>query len=192
MKLAKHLVNMLVRNNTVREEDREIYDYGIDQIIFTSLNVITMMGIGIITDSLVDIAIFSLFYVTLRVYAGGYHADTQLKCFILSNLMIMIIVAINLCMLIPWLIQIFLVVVSYMVIMRLGPVDTKTRRLDALERFVYQKRMAIILRVEVALFFVFITLSRNTTSKTITLSIVSVMIMLMSGVIHNRRKEAEE
>lgn len=193
MKLSLYLVDWMVNNNVVKEEERDIYDYGVDQIVFTGLNIITMIIIGVVTHSLWTIAGFSLFYMVLRVYAGGYHADTQLKCFILSNIMILIVVGVDRWINIDRPLQLAIVVISTVLILWLGPVDTVTKPLDSLERKVYKKRMIIIMIMESALFLVFLMAKFAIVSKCVTLSYLAVAIMLMGGVIDNiKRKEVEE
>lgn len=192
MKLSLKVVDWMVENNVVKAEEREIYDYGVEQIIFTGLNIVTMFVIGVLTHSLWTIAGFTLFYMVLRIYAGGYHADTQLKCFILSNIMIILVVAVERWIPMSQLIQVVMVTVSTVVIMGLGPVDTVSKPLDSLEHKVYKKRMIIIMIAESALFLVFFMTEFAIVSKYITLSYIAVVIMLLGGVIDNKkRKEAE-
>lgn len=187
------VVDWMVKNNVVLDEEREIYDFGIDQIVFTGLNMITMLFIGVVTQSVVTIVGFTLFYMALRVYAGGYHADTQLKCFILSNIMILIVVGIDHWIDLDRVLQLVIVVVCSIIIFRLGPVETITKPLDTLEHKVYKKRMIIIMMIESTLFIVSLMTEFAIVSKFITLSYIAVAIMLMGGVIDNiQRKEVEE
>jgi len=179
----------MVRNNVVREEERDIYDYGIDQIVFTGLTTLSMIGIGIISKSLWTIFIFSLFYMILRVYAGGYHADTQLKCFVLSNVMIVVVIAIEKYIPISTIFQVSAVILSSIMIAWLGPVDTVTKRLDDLERSIYKKRMLIIMIIENAIFVGSLLTKVASVSKLITVSFLMVLLMLMGGVIDNIKRK---
>lgn len=47
------------------------------------INFLIAFGVGIMTDSIMDIAVFYLIFVTLRYFCGGYHAKSYGRCFFL-------------------------------------------------------------------------------------------------------------
>ena len=125
------------------EEKREIVRYGIERskVIILSFLVTLTLGywMGIFFQSL----IFCLSFYTLRRYAGGYHAETQGRCYIIS----LITVLISFCYIklaeCSMTVNIIVQVICLAFIFTLAPVENRTRRLDAAEQKRYRKKTRI-------------------------------------------------
>ena len=81
----------LVQSNIVKEEDAEIYIYGINQILTSVFNVSSALIIGLILGTFFETVVFMAAYIPLRIFAGGYHAKTSLRCYIFSVIMLVIV-----------------------------------------------------------------------------------------------------
>lgn len=90
-RLSHKIADNLVRSNVIKEEDAEIYIYGINQILVSVLNVSSALIIGCIFGAVPEIAVFMATYIPLRTFAGGYHAKTPTRCYILSLIIIIIV-----------------------------------------------------------------------------------------------------
>ena len=88
IKFADKVTTELVKSQKIKLEDQELYRYGIEQGILILLNVLTALAIGLIFHCLFYVVIFSVAFVPLRSYAGGFHAKTFSRCYILSVLML--------------------------------------------------------------------------------------------------------
>ena len=69
----------------VDEEDKEIYLFGIYQGLIFLLNVVTALLTGIILDMFLESVLFLICFIPLRIFAGGYHAKTQFRCYVMST-----------------------------------------------------------------------------------------------------------
>ena len=67
------------------EEEREIIQYGLHQGSMILMNVLTLVVCGIFWRELPFILLVFLGIFLLRPYAGGYHADTELRCYLIST-----------------------------------------------------------------------------------------------------------
>lgn len=76
--------------SVVKEGDTEKYIYGINQIFVSVLNVSSTLIIGWIFSVVLEIEVFMTTYIPLRSFAGGYHAKTPLRCYLLSLMMLKI------------------------------------------------------------------------------------------------------
>ena len=56
--LADKFILVLINRNIIKEEDKEIYSYGFNQILFIMLNFITILIIGILFNMLFETIIF--------------------------------------------------------------------------------------------------------------------------------------
>lgn len=56
--LTDKFILVLINRNIIKEEDKEIYSYGFNQILFIMLNFITILIIGILFNMLFETIIF--------------------------------------------------------------------------------------------------------------------------------------
>ncbi len=74
----------------IEKEDSEIYQYGIRSGGIILLNLITAFLIGLFTEQLLVVCVFTLSFMTLRSFTGGFHCDDSLFCYIGSSLVLFI------------------------------------------------------------------------------------------------------
>ena len=79
-KSAKYFTEKLVSKKLVRNEDRDIYQYGIEVLLSTAINIMLLLVIGIITKTVLLSICHFLILATVRTLTGGYHTSTYLKC----------------------------------------------------------------------------------------------------------------
>lgn len=74
------------------KEEQEILQYGLHQGFTILLNLVTLIVCGILWKELPFMLFLFLGIFFLRPYAGGYHADTELRCYFISVAMMNIAV----------------------------------------------------------------------------------------------------
>lgn len=79
-KLAKSMALFLADKNLIAAEDKEVYAYGAELLLSTVFNLIIALVIALITNTFWQCLVFLTSFVTIRIYAGGYHADTHRNC----------------------------------------------------------------------------------------------------------------
>lgn len=67
------------------EEEIEIIQYGLHQAFLILLNILTLVICGVLWKELTFTLLMFLDIFFLRSYAGGYHADTELSCYLIST-----------------------------------------------------------------------------------------------------------
>lgn len=85
-KNANRLVNLLEKYYPLPDEERPIYVYGFELLISTLSSMFSIISVSLLINKPVSSLFFFLFFFTLRLFCGGYHASTYLKCFITTNL----------------------------------------------------------------------------------------------------------
>lgn len=83
-KKAKYISEKLVEKNLVKNKDKDVYQYGIEVLISTAINIMLLLVIGIITKTVLLSICHFLILATIRTLTGGYHASTYLRCEILG------------------------------------------------------------------------------------------------------------
>lgn len=142
---ASHVTDWLVRGGGIAAKDREIYEYGLDKLFSMITCLIFTFLLGVVVGVRLPSVIFFAAYFVLRVYAGGYHADTQLRCFFISiGIMMPALLVIRFQQ--AWCSPARfggLLVLGIAILVGLAPVENKEKLLDALEKSVYRRRLLI-------------------------------------------------
>ena len=141
--VAQKTTDWLVRCGGVKEEEREVYMFGLDKFFSCLVNFFFAVILGLLFGVLLQTVVFYVTYMMLRVYAGGYHAEKSLTCFFASiGVLIPCLVAIRFYQ--AWNIPtVFygLLGLGAITLMALGPVEHKNKPLDSAEKVVYRRRM---------------------------------------------------
>lgn len=140
MKRTEDFVLYLIRNNILDIEEKEVYKFGLKQIASIIFDLLIAVTIALIMNMFVDMIIFMIAFITIRRYAGGYHADKRYLCIFFS--IIMEIVA--LLVISNYTNELFtLTILSFVGICVLSPIDTLNNPLDKLEKNHYRKKTII-------------------------------------------------
>lgn len=178
--LSTKITDYLIFHKIICEEDKDLYIFGIDQGFFSLLNLTTTIFIGMWFGMIWEGFVFTIAYLSLRSYSGGYHACSQIKCYILSTVIIIcFFVLFKICS--NWSHNIILILcgIASVIILILSPFESSNKPLDHLERLVYRKRTIMILTIQLVAVLVNIL----DVSLTICLSITFVSILLLAAEV---------
>ena len=84
--LSKTTTDILVSQSAISKEDAEICSQGLEIFLASAIELIAIFIISAFAGNFLPTLLFFSFFIPLRIYAGGYHADTKLKCFLVSLL----------------------------------------------------------------------------------------------------------
>lgn len=82
-KLAKKLEAYQI----ISPEEYDIYYYGLEILLYTTITSLSILLISHVINSVVFGIIYLFITMPLRSTLGGYHASTHMLCFLLSNLL---------------------------------------------------------------------------------------------------------
>lgn len=186
--ISAYIADLLVKNETITENEHDIYSFGIQQGINILINLITILFFGILFGEIWQSLIFTIAYVPLRSYAGGFHAKTPTRCYVFSCCLISAVLLAIKYLLPEDFIYSSLLAAGGIIIILLAPVDTLNKRLDQVEVRVYRNRTLIIVAMETVVYVLSIIFTAEMIYKPISLSFVSAAFMLALGVINNQRQ----
>ena len=84
-KCANSLTNLLYNRCALPSERRAVYQYGFELTLSTTASMVSIVIVSVLLGSPLSSVLFLLFFVTLRLFAGGYHAETYRRCFLTTN-----------------------------------------------------------------------------------------------------------
>ncbi len=185
---AQWIVEQQIRRSTLKEEDRSIYIYAYELFLNQMINIILSILIACIFRAPLTVLVFLVCYIPFRSFAGGYHADTNLGCTVVSALMLC-----GVCLLMEldgarWLYGVYpgLFAVSGYMVFRYAPVQDRNEPLDELERTRYRKRSRVVWGAETAIGIVCFCLKIRQ-GLTVAVSHLILAAVLALGLSKNRR-----
>lgn len=93
-KISSFLTELMYRDNIIGKDKMDSCAYGIQITMANIINFIIAFSIGILSKSLVEMAMFYIIFVSLRFFCGGYHANSYGRCFSLFALTCLVYVAV--------------------------------------------------------------------------------------------------
>ena len=177
--LSEKWAHQLAMHDVIPAEDEALYSYGFRQGAVFLLNIATMLCIGWLMGMVKESITFMLAYLPLRRMAGGYHARTQLRCYLLGIVLTTsVLLAVKW---LPWNLYLcsVLLIVSSGIIIWLAPVEDHNKPLDEAERVRYRKNAIQILSLEIVVYVYMVTLRYIIVSKTMILALIAIDIMLL-------------
>ncbi len=154
-KAADSMVNKLVEMKIIGAEDYELYRFGIETAFLKGIHLISYIILGLLLGKTTELVIFLFAFIPLREYAGGYHAATKLRCYIISCLSILsMLLILRALPEVYYSDSMYLAVFSGVLLLFLVPVETKNKLMDDSEKTYYKSKAGfiIVLLLTLALF----------------------------------------
>lgn len=89
-KLSRQIAGVLLKRNVIQSDEKDLYDYG----LFILISYITFFLVSLLFGIALNIPfvsmIFFISFCSVRNFAGGIHANTEVKCDILTTISILI------------------------------------------------------------------------------------------------------
>lgn len=182
--MAEWLSRRMVERGIIKEEEQGIYQFGIRNGLIILLNIFTAFLIGIFTGKLWIVCVFTIAFMTLRSYTGGYHSDSRVFCYIGSNLVLFVpIYTEELFTMMSDAVRIMLLAVAAGVILFYSPMDSKNRKLDEKEQKHFGRRARIITVVQIMIFGVLYYLELTEYAYAIYASLCIIALLMLIGKI---------
>lgn len=183
--LSLNITEQLIKNGVIVREDQEIYSYGLQQGVTMMLNILLSLGIGLAFGMVWQCVIFFIGYTCLRIYAGGYHAKTQLRCHIFS--IGIIIIALLMIRYIVWtnISRLVVLLSSGAIIYFLSPMQDANKPLMEAEFKAYKNKVKIILGIQYVCMVFLLLFSQNEGL----LSLIVAQMMLSGMLVLGKVKE---
>lgn len=171
------------KNEIIKTEEKELFTYGLQQGLIMVLNILSSLLIGFLFGMILESIIFMIAYIPLRMYAGGYHARTQFRCYVLSIGIIGIVLGII--RFAPWNVIICLVtaLLAGSVIFILAPREDANKPLDEIEKILYKKRTRRMLFMEGILIAFTVLMGWDRIAVCVSMALVALgAMLLMDGI----------
>lgn len=140
-KIALKLTNALVNSRTIDLDEHEIYAYSIEILISDFVYFLIATVIAVYTKTELETCLFYCGFLSVRKYAGGYHANSYLMCHILFmlNQLLMIFLLFIVPNSVSYFFSIFFTLISLVCVFLFAPISNTNRPYTDRERKRFKK-----------------------------------------------------
>lgn len=184
-RISGKLTNYIIKNGSIQESDKEIYEYGIASFLAMGCNTLSFLLICYLCDMFLEGIIYGILFILLRIYAGGIHLTSNIKCFIASSGVVIGTLLLLKHISLDNIILIILAIIASFVIWILSPVEAVNKPLDEKELIVYRGRARAILLLELFIMAISLFLDIRIISYIITLVLMEIGIIMIIGRVMN-------
>lgn len=184
--ISNGIADMLWTQGIIQEDDIDKCKYGIDLFISSFLEIISILAIAAFLGNFIETVLLFVFFVPLRIYAGGYHADTKLKCYFIS--LVMYGFSYTLANITPSgmfvLINVIGTLFSLIMVLIMAPIIHINKNVNDIERRNYRKISIEICLVETTIILLLtMTIPKNIIVTYLTIGQVSVAISMLAAIM---------
>jgi accessory gene regulator B len=189
-RLSARLADAFIVSGAAKEEDRDVYVYGLDVLLSTSANILCMLAIGILLNLALEAAVFLLLFSVLRSAAGGYHADTHFKCFLIllgafgASMALVALLPPSACL---WMAPAF-AFMSVTAVLALAPAPHENRPVSAREIIKFRRLSLMIVAAESAVVLLCLLLNAGEAALAASLGMLASASSLCASHMQGRRK----
>lgn len=186
--LSEKATELLLRKNIIPEEDAELYAFGLHDMVMIIVLLVPVLVLAALIHMLGPAIIFILAYLPIRIYGGGYHADTEQRCYVSS--LLKTILAILLIKWLPWnfAVSLVFVVMAGIVIFVFSPIENEHRLLSPAEFVVYRRRARLFLMAEVAIVVLAWWLGYINFAASVLMALIVASLSMVLGLIKTHLK----
>ena len=187
--MIEKYVNNLVNKNIIEPGKQEIYTYGIRQGILIIINIATVVGIGLVMGLLAESMVFLVTYMLIRTYAGGYHAKSQLGCYIFSTVAVTVILLGIKHITFSGSIYLLATLISATIIYVLSPIENINKPLSQKEKILYGKKSRTLVGIFTTVSLMMWFIGIKSIAKSIVMAMLLVGVLMIVGKIINKMED---
>jgi accessory gene regulator B len=184
--ISNNIAEVLYSNGVIHKDDLEVCKYGVEIFLSTFLEISSILLISVFVGNFFETLIYFLAFVPLRIYAGGYHANTKTGCYLISLMVYFLFTQVM--FFLPQ--QAYLITnlscatISLIIILIAAPIIHHNKKTNETERKYYRKISINICSIESAIILIAsILVSNSTFATSLALGQISVSITMLAAII---------
>ena len=188
------IADVLFTQGVIQSDDIDKCKYGIDLFISSFLEIFSILIIAVFGGNFIETVLLFVFFIPLRIYAGGYHADTKMKCYLISLMMYgfsYVIASISPCKIYS-VIDVCGTVFSLIVVLIKAPIIHDNKRVNDIERKNYRKiSIEICLLETMIILLLTILIPEKIIVTYLMIGQVSVALSMLAAMLKNTLQESK-
>ncbi len=190
--MAKRVSSFFICINVIKEDDRDIYDYCFEILLSTVINLMALVFLALVSDSVMVTIWFMIGFIAIRTTSGGFHAETHVGCFLI--LICSYIACLTPVLLLHEDVQMIITVVndvvSFLLVIIFSPVEdcNKPFTKEEYKKFKVVSNISIIVMTVISLVLIF-CFEKEKWGFSVSLGMLVVSLSLVAGTLKNRLRQ---
>ena len=186
-KMTNMLTNFIIQHSDVKREDADIIAFGVKYGLITLAEILGMVVISFLMRELIPGAVILIAFISMRVYAGGYHAKTLPRCVVMSTILFTLIILGYKMLYLPIIVKGLIALFLGVLILIFSPVENDNRRLSKNEKKVFKNRALLFYSISLIIFMLIKKLS-----NILVWAYLMILVVLIGGIVKERMKMTSE
>lgn len=177
-RLSKMIAEFLLHKNVISETEIDIYIYGYETVILGFIDFLIVLAVGFIFNKMITILIFFAMFISVRLYTGGFHANTVLRC---KAIFISICISVSLLseFKFPYYLYIFIILLYLITSFFLAPIENYNKPLTSEEQTKYRRiSIAMSMFWSIAAVFSYFFAIKICTTITVTAFFITLLMII--------------
>lgn len=177
-RLSKMIAEFLLHKNVISETEIDIYIYGYETVILGFIDFLIVLAVGFIFNKMITILIFFAMFISVRLYTGGFHANTVLRC---KAIFISICISVSLLseFKFPYYLYIFIMLLYLITSFFLAPIENYNKPLTSEEQTKYRRiSIAMSMFWSIAAVFSYFFAIKICTTITVTAFFITLLMII--------------
>lgn len=189
MRFTEKITKKLLNKNVISRDEYEIYQYGLEQLLRNALMFVLVVIVGICLGALIEMLVILVSFMCLRMYAGGYHASTSLRCLLLT--IFSMTAGLSAVRFIELDSKYIILILAVLGILCVGiiPVEAPNKPLDEIELLVYKRKTIKIWIGEFLFALMCVLIGWDMISRCVLAAHMILAVSLIAGYMTKNRME---
>lgn len=185
--MTNMLTNFIIQHSDAKREDADIIAFGVKYGLITLAEILGMVVISFLMREFIPGAVILIAFIFIRVYAGGYHAKTLLRCVVMSTILFTLIILGYKMLYLPIIVKGLIALFLGVLILIFSPVENDNRRLSKNEKKVFKNRALLFYSISLIIFMLIKKLS-----NILVWAYLMILVVLIGGIVKERMKMTSE
>ena len=186
-KMTNMLTNFIIQHSDAKREDADIIAFGVKYGLITLAEILGMVVISFLMRELIPGAVILIAFISIRVYAGGYHAKALPRCVVMSTILFTLIILGYKMLYLPIIVKGLIALFLGVLILIFSPVENDNRRLSENEKKVFKNRALLFYSISLIIFILIKKLS-----NILVWAYLMILVVLIGGIVKERMKMTSE
>lgn len=190
-KFALQICNKLLKWNIIPKEFEDIYIYGFELLLSFISSTLIIIVTGALLHKTISSFVFLLVFISVRRFTGGFHANTYLKCKIITVATYLLVLFFSVYLNATLWSFILLGIIGSLIIFKWGPIENPNKPLTKEDKHKHKITGLAFFETLLVCGYVIKPLS-ETLSNVIFYSLFSIIALMLYAIIKERSANYEK
>ncbi len=194
-KALNYISKILNEQKVINESDTDILKYGLSALLVSIFEITSILILSLFLGNFLNTLVFFVAFVPFRLYAGGYHAETKMKCYLVLLLVYSLFVILSeyYTGIVPiTVLEICSIIITTIIVFFKAPIVNVKKKVSKVEYYFYRKRSIIIMIIEFVIILTgILVFPGSITFYSFSLGQLAVSLSMVAAVVINKIKGGE-